>query len=543
MAFPPALDGSDYSVSEAGSGWASSVDASDSASEYSSNTRSTYVPPARRGVTSTKIDRLKIELEELQLGNQIADARKEGARHAGPLMPVLYLPFFVPKEKMSAMQSAFPRTTFRCTADTAHDHPWAHTETMIATNSALRLVPGGHTIIDVFGKPSAGDKFVRSQARSHRPKVMIGYQAKKTERDYVRALDWGNEVADDGRLRYIVGNGSVVDDSAMPITADGVTIGGVHVPGNELTWLCNHTFYYLTDEQIARMLKPKGSRMLAVVLKHSADNGNMFMGEMTYSRERGMVEQVNVHTGERYLHRDVSYLWTSKEKVVRTEHGSYAWTFHMVSDSTWIVRVTGVPDLDERFVARSKHIGLRAAAWELNDHDQSPTLFNHPRLAMLPCTTVTMFGSIPVVQLFGREDLKYRLTNLDFFEYLASKMVGRPRNPEIHADLFAIARSACDTVGTSVGGRSFRVAWSDIADHVALAFLSGIERETELLRAIEAYSVARKEHTNLANGRSIFKVGFDAPETLGKSVLTTAKHFNQIRKSTDVFTGFLEAID
>lgn len=545
MAFPAPLDADDSVFSDAGFSRASSytVGASDSVSQADVTPSMAYTIPARRDHVSDKITKLKNELEELQLSNQIADAKKEGARHGGPVMPVLYLPFFVAKDKMSMMQAAFPRTTFRCTADTAHDHPWAHTETMIATNTALRLVPGGHTIIDVFGKPSAIDKFTKTQARSHKPKVMVGYQALKTERDYVRSLDWGEPETEDGAMRYLLGSGDPCNDPEVDIRDDGITYGGREIPGKELSWLCNHTFYYLSDEQIATMLRPKGSRMLAIVLRHSGDNGDMFNGEMTFSRERGMVEQVNRHTGERYTHRDVSFLWTSKEKVVRTGVGSYAWTFHMVSDTTWIVRLTGVPNVDERYVARARHIGPRAAAWEMNEHDQQPTKFVHPRLAVLPQTTVSMVGSIPIVTLFKDERLSYRLTNIDFFEYLAVKMVGRPRTPEIYADLFSIARSSCDTVGASVGGRLFRVPWNEVADHVALAFLSGLDREVDLLRAVEAYSVTRKEHINLANGRSMFKVGIDAPETLGKTMLTTAKHFNSIRKSTDVFTGFLEALD
>jgi len=456
----------------------------------------------------------------------------------------MFLPFFVPKEKMQAMQTAFPRTTFRCTADNAHDHPWAHTETMIATNSALRLVPAGHTIIDLFGKPASADKFVKTQSRSNNPKRMYGYQALKTERDHVRSLDWGEELAADGRLRYVVGSGDPAFDLDMPITATDVTIGGVVVPGKEVTWLCNHTFYYLSDVQIATLLKPKGSRMLAVVLRHSSDQGELFMGEMTYSRERGMVEQVNRHTGERYVHRDISFLWTSKDKVVRTSAGAYAWTFHMVSFDTWIVRLTGVPmSLDERFVAREKHVGTNAACYEMNEHDQTPTAFCHPRLASLPRTKVTMVGAVPVVKVLDRGDLSFRLTNLDFFEFLSVKMVGRPRTTDILHDLFAIARAACDSSGSQVGGRSFRVAAHDVSDHVVLAFLSGLERESQLLAAVEAYAVDRKEHSNLANGRGLFQVGVGAPETLGRSAVSIARHFNTVRQNKDVISGLLEVLD
>lgn len=546
MAFPPPLDGSDYGYSDAGSVYASSVTASDVGSVYSESvtSASTYTIPAKRNNRSSKIERLELELKEQILLNQIAEARKEGAKHAGQHMPAMALPYFVPKEKMAAMCQAFPRTTFRCTADTAHDHPWAHAETMIATNTALRLVPGGHTIIDLFGKPAAGDKFTKSQARSHKPKQMIGYQALKTERDYVRALNWGDETDDDGRVRYVLGNGNPADDPVVGLRDDGVDFAGEDIAGRNLTWLSVHTIYYLTDEQIARLLKPAGSRMLAVVHRHQHDNGSMFMGEMTYARERGMVEQTNVHTGERYIHRDMSFLWQSQMKRVYTQEGAYAWTFNMVSLDTWIVVLTACPnDLDERFTARSRALGVRQAAWEMNEHDQAPSKFDHPSLASLPCTTVTMVGSVPVIQLFGRKDLKYRLTNLDFFEYLAVKMVGRPRTAEIYQDLFSIARSSCDTLGSSVGGRLFRVPWNEVADHVCLAFLSGIEREVELLRAVEAYSVTRKEQVSLANGRSIFRVGVHAPETMGKSLLTTAKHFNTVRKSSDVFTGILEALD
>lgn len=545
MAFPPPLDGYNSSYSLSGSVQShASFSGSDTISEADSSVSSAYTIPAKRFPNMGKIERLKQELEELQLSNQIVDARKDAAKHAGPSMPTMFLPFFVPKEKMQAMQQAFPRTTFRCTADNAHDHPWAHTETMIATNSALRLVPAGHTIIDLFGKPAAADKFVKTQSRSNKPKRMFGYQALKTERDYVRSLDWGNETAEDGRRRYIIGNGRPDSDIDMPISDQGVVYDGELVPGKELTWLCNHTFYYLSDIQIARLLKPKGSRMLAVVLKHSADNGEMFMGEMTYARRSGMIEQVNRHTGERYIHRDISYLWTSKDKVVRTPEGAYAWTFHMVSVDTWIVRLTGVPmALDERFGARSKAIGVVSACYEMNEHDQGPSTFNHPSLACLPATEVVMVGSVPIVKILGDQHLSFRLTNLDFFEFLSVKMIGRPRTPEILHDMFAIARAACDTSGSQVGGKSFRVAANDVPDHVVLAFLSGISREVELFAAVEAYGVQRKEHANLVNGRGFFQVGVGAPQTLGKSALSVARHFNTVRTSSDVITGLLEVLD
>jgi len=468
--------------------------------------------------------------------------RVEAAKHGGPAMPVLYLPFFAPTAKMAAMKEAFPRTTFRCTSDTSHDHPWAHTETMIGSNTALRMVPAGHTIIDLFGKPKSADKFRKTQARSNKPKVMIGYQALKTERDYVRSLDWGDEVADDGTLRYLLGNGDPTNDPLMPITDEGVTIDGEMILGKELTWLCNHTLYYLTDEQIVTLLKPKRSRMIAVVHRHPSDNGSLFMDEMTYAKRFGMVEQINTHTGERYVHRDLSFFWTAQNKTVYTSVGNYSWTFHKVSDTTWILVLTKSEVCDERYAARVKDLGLNGAAYELNEHNQAPTKFEHPSLAVLPHTEVTMIGSIPVVRILGGT-LILRLTNIDFFDFLATKMIGRPRTPEILADLYSIARSSVDVSAATVGGRSYRVAWHDVSDHVGLAFLSGLARETELLRAIETYSSQRKEHVALSNGRSIFQVGVAAPETFGRSLLTTAKHFNSVRKHTDTFTGLLEALD
>jgi hypothetical protein len=512
---------------------------SSSAGSASTSGSFAYVPPALRRARNT----VRVELETQQAINDLAAARKDATKHQGPKLPYFNLPYCLNKAQLSFLTSRFPRTTFKCITDVMHDHPIAHTETMIGMDKIRRMVPQGHRIIDLFGSPKDADKFNASQARANVPKSMIAYVARMTEKDYIRALGWGPSTDAQGALRYV---SSVTGDVIADIDPHrgGVDPAFGVTDTSKLTYVSKHTLYYLSDAQIAGLLRPTGSRILALVHRHMGQQGTLFDGEASFGKISGCVEQVNKLTGERYVHRDLSWLWDSTSKVVRTDAGAFVWTFHMVSPETWIIELTGCPvGLDERLVARARAVGYRDASIEMNEQALSASRFPHPALASLPGATCVMVGGVPIVR-FGQGDLPpARFTCPELYEYLATVQVGKPRDPERLQDLFSLARSHVQNGSEFPGKRNFRVNHDDIAGHVVLAYVAGLKNEVDLLRSAEHYRHVMREHSALLDGSAIAVVDPRTEASLAsRSAISIVKRANEIRKRTDVVDGLLTAL-
>jgi len=483
---------------------------------------------------------LKRDVEISNLSNELALSKQAGAKHMGPHMPTFTLPFYLRKEQLSFLTERFPRTTFRMGDDRSHDHPLAHTETMIAQGKALRLVPAGHLIIDLFSSMKLVDQLNSSQARSNNPKRMIGWNSVMTEKDCLRRLGWGPLTYPDGTLRRLEDAPKTRVLDAFPIV-NGELVGFPDQDTSKLTWYCGHTFYYLSDEEVCTLLSLEGSRMVITVHRHPNQKGEMFLGECTYAKKNSVVQQLNTLTNEGYEHRDISFLWDSTTKVRRTAVGAYTWTFHMVSVDTWNLVLTGCdPALNERFPARARAVGAAAAAHEMNEHADAPTPFVHPALASLPAASCKMVGGVPIVSFNGSGMPPVKLTCPALFDFLCVSVAGKPRDTERLRDLFALARSHIANGSEFPGKRNFAVEPSLVADHVMLAFVSGLGRELEVLRALEGYRIGVREHSALLDGAAVV-VGAGRPETAARSAFAVLRRVNTARKRGDVVDGFLDA--
>jgi len=499
-----------------------------------------YVPPNLRRQRNVA----KIELDVANYENELATARKEATKHQGPKLPYFNLPYCLNKSQLTFLTSRFPRTTFKCINDVMHDHPIAHTETMIGMEKIKRMVPQGHLLVDLFGSPAECDKFNASQARANVPKRAVAYCARMTEKDYIRALKWGPALDQQGNIRYV---GSTTGDVIADIDPHRAGIDPAFglVSTDKLTYVSKHTLYYLSDAQIAGLLRPTGSRMLALVHRHLGEQGSLFDGEATFGKIGGCVEQVNRLTGERYVHRDLSWLWDSQTKVIRTDAGAFVWTFHMVSPETWIIELTGCPvGLDERMVSRSKSVGEHNAAIELNEHSLAPTRFPHPALQQLPGAICRMVGGIPVVSFTSGVMPPVRLTCPDLYEYLCICQSGKPRDTDRLNDLFSLARSHVANGSEFPGKRNFNVAASDLPGHVVMAYVSGLKDETALFRSLEATRHLSKEHSALLDGNAVVLANLgDQPSLVGRSVLSVVKRANEVRKRSDAVSGLIAALE
>lgn len=398
----------------------------------------------------------------------------------------------------------------------------------------------GHRIIDLFGDPSKADNFNRSQRNARQPKSMVSYVCTKTEKDCIRALGWGAAVNGQGDTRYVRSRtGDVMAD--LDPTRSGVDAAFGVADTTKLTYFLAHTLYYLKDEEIAGLLQPEGSRMVAIVHRHEGQQGTLFNGECSYGKVGLAVEQVNKLTGERYVHRDMSYLWTSSSKVVHTTAGSYVWTFHMVTKETWIVVLTGTPVLDERVRSRVKAIGPVAAGNEIYEHSLSPSPFPHPGLATLPGARCTLVGGVPVVTLNGTSLPPVRLTSPELYEFLRVAQVGKPRDPDRINELFSLARSHVANGSEFPGKLNFRCSADDLPGHVVLAYITGVTRETELLTALTIYGSAFKAHGALLDGSGMVVNGDSV--TTGRTALQLLKRVNEAKKRGDVISGVIAALE
>lgn len=518
---------------------AASIGSNATAASIASTTGSfKYVPPAKRILRNTK----RVDLDIARLDNDIVDEAHKAAKHLGPRLPYFQLPYCMNKEQLSYMVGNFPRTTFRCIEDRMHDHPIAHAETMIGRNKIERMVPQGHTVIDLFGDPGKADAFNRSQRNANLPKRMIPYCATKTEKDNIRALGWGSPLNLLGGLRYVRSRtGDVVMD-VDPHRGGVDPCFGV-VDTSLLTYTAFHTLYYLSDYQIASLLRPQGSRICALVHRHIGIQGSLFNGECTYGKKGDTVEQVNKLTGERYVHRDLSWLWDSGTKVVHTQAGSFVWTFHMVTAETWIVVLTGTPVLDERVTNRAKAVGGVNASHEVNDAALVPSSFPHPGLASLPGAVCHMVGGIPLVSFTNKMLPATRLTCPELYEYLRIAQLGKPRDAERLNDLFSLARSHVANGSEFPGKRNFRCSSDDLPGHVSLAFVSGLTKEHDLLLAMSSYKLLAKEHSALLSGYQVIVDVNNSLPTSGQSAMQLLKRVNEGRKRSDLLTGVISALE
>lgn len=353
-----------------------------------------------------------------------------------------------------------------------------------------------------------------------------------TEKDELRAaMKWGNTHALDGRQRY----------REMPMED--------LLRGNELDYarefdhfLFVHTLYYIDFHALSCLLalRPRQTTFKAIVHRHKDEKGRMFGGEIEYVKQHGFVIQTNVETGERYVHRDMEWMFTSRSKVWRGPEGAITWTFKKVTEETWIIEGSFCSrDRDERFRAYAHAHGAVEAAARMNEEDLLPSNADGKFMPVIAGATTHNVGGIIVVTP-EETGVPIPIKHYEFFEYLATSMVGKPRDEERLRDLFALARRENATTSTFPGAKKFNVHHDDVADHVHLAFHSGVARETMLLSAFASTAKQRRQHDRLANGATL---DLNSSHGIVSSVLRTATVANNARKAKDTFGAILDGVE
>nr|QLC27600.1 putative methyltransferase [Erysiphe necator associated abispo virus 1] len=445
----------------------------------------------------------------------------------GAFRKVQRVPFALTDRELKYMQKNFPNTFFAVTKDQNHDHPIAHLETMIGTRHMIDTIRDGARILDVFGNPGARDSFMGR--RDLRGRTMETLVSLSSEKDYLRRnTKWGNAIDANGNVRY---HEMRLEDALAEENREWIQ--GFDV------FMFIHTAYYVDMARMVDLLS-RNPRSIAKLLihRHKHEQGRLFDGEVEYTSRRGFIVQRNVKTGERYTHQTLEWLFTSATKVWRSERGAITWTFKRVTDETWMVDMAWCPnDLDERFHSYANQQGQRVAAHRMNEEsmlDTSPI-----ELPQLPSGEIITFGGIVCVRPTGFAR-SLRLTNMDYYNYLCSAMVGKGRDENDLKDLFALARRENSLTSQFPGAKRFEVPVEDVADHVTAAFLAGVPREIELHSMLHQAQAMLSKHSKLAKGEV---ANFTTTGTTFKAGLRVAKELNEVRRSKDTLTALLEAVD
>lgn len=524
----PADTWDDVSTSGGGSSNHSGTHSFRSPSPAPSSVPGNYAPPHRR----------KREYGVLQDDGKVGYVSRRGNLKTigapwdkeGAFRKVQVIPYTLRAHQLAYLQKNFPNTFFSVSKDHNHDHPIAHTETMIATRQAIDTIPDGTAILDVFGNPRSRDTFMGR--RDLRGRTMETVVSLTSEKDYLRqATKWGPQYDANGAIRY---HHLGLDDLLDAGNADWLRQYGI--------FLFVHTGYYLPMDAVAYLLS-LGERSVAkfIVHRHKDEQGKLFDGEVEYVNRNEFVVQRNVATGERYVHPSLEWMFRSVTKVWRTQHGALVWTFKKVTDETWIIDIALCPnDLDERYTAYLRQYGgdVNAACNRMNDESLMDIQHTY-RLPSVPGAGVKSVGGIVYLEPQGTQ-VPIRLTNLSYYEYLSASMIGKPRNKATLHDLFALARREIALSSSFPGSKRFEVQPDEVADHVVAAFLSGVDRETELLSVLRTADEATATLDKLSSNDT-----FELQTNRGRlrTAVKVTKEFNEIRRAKDTFSAILDTVD
>jgi len=454
-----------------------------------------------------------------------------GPGDKGAFKKIQRVPYSLTKKNTEYMSGNFPHTFFQVTKDHNHDHPVAHLETMIACRHTLDTIRDGAKCLDMNGNPGSADTFMaRNDLRGRSMETLCSIF---TEKDELRAATkWGEPLAPDGRVRY-----------REMFPQDLLRGDEIEATREFDVFLFIHTLYYQDLVLLAALLalRPRKSVFKAVIHRHKEERGRMFGGEIEYVKQNGFVVQTNVETGERYTHRDMEWMFTSRSKVYRSGEHAFTWTFKKVTEETWIIEGASCsPRLDERFNAYvNSEGGVVRAAQRMNAEDLLPSNADGKYLPVIAGAKSANVGGVIVITPY-ETGVPIPIKHFAFYEYLATSMVGKPRDEERLRDLYALARRENAVTSTFPGAKKFNVPHEDVADHVHLAFHTGVPRETMLLSAFAATKEQRRQHDRLANGANL-NLG-NAHGILG-SALTVARVTNNARRAKDTFGAILDGVD
>jgi len=388
------------------------------------------------------------------------------------------VPYTLSSTQTEFLRNRFPGTVFRSSDDRLHDHPIAHTSTMVGIRQLQRMLMAGSTSLDIYGNPQANEAFNWSQRNSNRPKTIGTLVWEFTPKDALRRLTkWGPPVNAQGQPRYLERRLENVHCDLL----DGFD-----------NFISIHTLYYLSRRQICRLLHNEteglGSRFLALFHRFPEANGTLNNGEQSYSKDNlGTVRQVNVHSSVSYEHPDVEWAFSPNKVYQDPEFKTaFVWECHMVCDGLWIMEAT-----------RCRYdYGPTNILPYCDAYDSTITL-----------ETAKVFNAGPVcIKLGSGDEVELNISNRPLYDRLRQHMVGKPRNPETLRDLFVVARRLISPGQLFPGTEGINIPPDVVVDHVVASYLANTGHELNALKTVSNVSALLSEHGSLLKGSTLFSL-------------------------------------
>jgi hypothetical protein len=370
------------------------------------------------------------------------------------LAPVLKLnvPYVFYPNQYKAFKALFPRINVDSgLAYTHHDHPVAHTATMVGIRKMQGMLSPGERVLDLHGNPNGNEQFNRFQQsrmakRPNLPKppVLETMVNMMTAGDAVRRVTkWGPEY-DIGtkKRRWELGDLEDIE------------------PGKYETFLSAHTLYYYSMYRICKLMNKNPQAKLIALVNYSPEQSGTLYGELKFSKLDGMTTQTSPN-GEKYHHPDIDqwFQTNSFRGLTETIDSGISWTSTNIGGPLYIITIT-------------------KCDWGLSRHQA----YNPP---VAPALKVTADRSFMGIIRLGGKDVRLRVTNLELASELRHFMTFRDRNnPQTLQDLVVKARriTSRDLVD---GTRTYTVNDGELQDHIAYAYVVDAPGELELLEGVK----------------------------------------------------------
>jgi len=366
-------------------------------------------------------------------------------------IPTSYM--FYP-EQYKRFRAMFPRVTpDPGLSFTHHDHPVAHTATLVGIRHMQQCLRPGTAHLDIYGNPNGNEAFNRFQTSRVRKRPGLGKPPRietmvypNTAQDMVRMhTKWGPEKDDAGNARYVVDQFDNIPEDAF----DG--------------FLMVHTLYYTTMLQVAKLMRKNKKAKITALVNYSPEQCGTLYGELKFSKANGITTQTSPN-GESYRHPDIDQWFQTQSFKHRPEtgndFGSYgiSWTSRCIGGPLYIIDIVYCPGDLARSVP-----------------------YNPPQAPTLQVAR----GAYLAWARFGSTNVQLRITNHDLASELRHFMVMRDRsNPQTLSDLCVKARrvTAPDLVS---GTRQFSVNDGELQDHIVYAYVVDAPGELELLEGVK----------------------------------------------------------
>jgi len=254
------------------------IDALGSASGSSGTTLD--LPSVPRGLPN---DNEGVETRRQMLERRRRECSADEAEVA--LAPVMRIPtsYVMYPDQFRTFRKLFPRITpDPGLAFTHHDHPVAHTATLVGIRFMQQGLKPNDRCLDIFGNPNGNEQFNNFQRRRLRRRGVTAVPHIDTlvkmhsAMDAVRAkTKWGPERDDAGFPRYAYGG----LDSIPPDHFD--------------VFMSVHTLYYMTMREIALLLSINKNARLVALVNYSPEQCGTLYGELKFSKSGGITTQTS----------------------------------------------------------------------------------------------------------------------------------------------------------------------------------------------------------------------------------------------------------